>query len=530
MNHVTTSIRVDLLKVEPEADALLHQLLMRPQQAASRFAYSRLMEGMENKIIWGILRKKFPMLTSRNLNDAMRMAEGILASQRERLPSQADSLKRKVKAIEEKLKRELNRADGPRSERIKAMRRRIQRLSARRDELQAHIARGTVPPAVFGGRKLWRRVSHGLLGARDQWRERQSDQFFSRGARDCKGNPHCRLTVDDNGSLRLSVRVSDGVKQRGCQPTTIPRWLTFDVSYSYQYDPLLRAAALDGAKRVGSYNVRLMRLSPCQYRAYVTIDEPVAHREYFGREQIPTWCVTLGGVDLNLDHMALVVTDREGQFRKWKVFDYANLGELPRDKSKWMTGNIARDVIQYLKDQGVHALVIEDLKNIRHNGGHPKFNQRTVPFAYRQLIQALVRRALREGLVVKRVNPAYTSWIGQLKYARGFGVSVHVAAAYVIARRGLGFQERIPKGLIKKFPLLTDVLQTNIQELERRLAEGKTAKGDRLRKQLKTRREWARRLKEWKSCSPEAGRPWLLWITLHLVSANVSGAREALGL
>ncbi|GAB4537136.1 MAG: hypothetical protein Kow0063_23460 [Anaerolineae bacterium] len=528
MNHITTSIRVELLNVNPETDAWLHQCLMRPQQAAMRFAYNRLQERIENKVIWHAMREMFPTLTGRNLNDALRIAEGVIASQRRRLPIAVDNLNGQIEATDKKLRRELNRVDGPRPERLRAMRRRIQRLSARRGELQEHIVKGTVPPAVFGGQKLWQKVSRSLPEAREEWREKRSDQFFSRGASNYKGNPHCRLVVGNSGLLRLLVRVPDGVKQRGTRITTSARWLTFDLSYSYRHDSLLRAAALDGARKLRSYDVRLMRLAPCQYRAYITVDEPVAHREYTVTEQIPSWCVRLGGVDLNLDHLAVAVADRQGQFRAWRVFSYANLGELPGDKSKWIIGNIARDVIQYLRDQGTNALVIEDLNITRRGGSHPKFNRRTVPFAYRQLIQALVRRSLREGLLVKRVDPAYTSWVGQLKYARQFGVGSHVAAAYVIARRGLGLQERIPRSLVNKFPLVIDVLQTNIQELERRLTEEKTEKSDKLRKQLETRREWLRRLEEWKSCSPEAGRPWLLWVTLYLVSKHISGAKAVL--
>jgi hypothetical protein len=43
----------------------------------------------------------------------------------------------------------------------------------------------------------------------------------------------------------------------------------------------------------------------------------------------------------------------------------------------------------------------------------------------------------------KKVNPAYTSVIGKVKYKEMYGVTTHEAAAFVIARRGLGFNEKI---------------------------------------------------------------------------------------
>lgn len=47
------------------------------------------------------------------------------------------------------------------------------------------------------------------------------------------------------------------------------------------------------------------------------------------------------------------------------------------------------------------------------------------------------------GYIVKgSVNPAYSSVIGRHKFARRYGISGHLAAALVIARRAQGFSER----------------------------------------------------------------------------------------
>lgn len=527
MNHITTSIRLDLAQVSADEDALLHQRLMRPQQAALRFAYNRLLEGAESKVIWNTLRAMFPLLTGRNLNDAILSARAIIKSQRQRLPEQAQSLSARIRQAEDKLERELHRQAGPRPERVSAMRRRIRRLLAEREAAQAHLDGDTVPPAIFGGRKLWQQAQRSLPGARAEWRKRRSDEFLSRGARNYRGNPHCRLLIGEDGRIRLTVRVPVAPLQRRGRTTTTANWLTFDVNYSRQYDPLLRQAAIDGAAGKSQYTVRLLRLSPGQYRAYITLSEPVTHREYAVGEPLPEWCVRVGGVDLNLDHLAVAITDREGQFRARQVFRFPNLGELPRNTSRWQIGNIARDVVAWLQSNGAQALVIEDL-NISNDGGHfAHFHRRTVPFAYRQLAEALVRRALRAGLAVRRVNPAYTSWIGQLKYARQYGISVHVAAAHVIARRGLGLQERIPQSLVHKFPALVETLKAEIEQLERSHS-GHGGDEREPNQQLERCREWMRRLVEWKSCSPEAGKPWLLWATLYAVSRQVSGARAVL--
>ena len=59
-----------------------------------------------------------------------------------------------------------------------------------------------------------------------------------------------------------------------------------------------------------------------------------------------------------------------------------------------------------------------------------------------------ISRGYREGVEVKQVNPAFSSVVGRVKFRVKFmeryGLSVHQAAALVLARRLLGCSERIP--------------------------------------------------------------------------------------
>ncbi len=53
--------------------------------------------------------------------------------------------------------------------------------------------------------------------------------------------------------------------------------------------------------------------------------------------------------------------------------------------------------------------------------------------------------ARRYSVAVKEVNPVYTSVIGMLKYAPQLSLTKDIASAWVIARRGLGLSEGVPK-------------------------------------------------------------------------------------
>jgi len=65
-------------------------------------------------------------------------------------------------------------------------------------------------------------------------------------------------------------------------------------------------------------------------------------------------------------------------------------------------------------------------------------------FSYNQIINSLESKAFKESIEVCKVNPAFTSIIGKVKFANKYGLSIHHAAAFVIARRPLYYSERLP--------------------------------------------------------------------------------------
>ena len=108
-----------------------------------------------------------------------------------------------------------------------------------------------------------------------------------------------------------------------------------------------------------------------------------------------------------------------------------------------LIGEVACDIVLIALSKG-KGLVIESLNFVKKNKGK-RFNRMSHNFVYRRLLESIERRAIKCGVAIKRVHPAYTSIIGKYKYATSLGLSFHQAAALVIARHGLGFRERIPK-------------------------------------------------------------------------------------
>jgi len=76
-----------------------------------------------------------------------------------------------------------------------------------------------------------------------------------------------------------------------------------------------------------------------------------------------------------------------------------------------------------------------------------------------------MRKACKEGVGVKPVRPAHTSTIGYWKYMLWYGVIIHHAAALVIARRAIGFKERITGELKAKIQAVKEKLTRKVNSL-----------------------------------------------------------------
>jgi IS605 OrfB family transposase len=120
-------------------------------------------------------------------------------------------------------------------------------------------------------------------------------------------------------------------------------------------------------------------------------------------------------------------------------------------KSKAQSLALIGDAAAYIVEKATVSqkpLVLEKLnfqQKKRDLGGHTSAYKRMLSsFSYNRILQALYSRAYRHGIEVKQVNPAYTSLIGRIKFAKRYGLSIHQAAALTIGRRILGLSEKLP--------------------------------------------------------------------------------------
>ena len=153
------------------------------------------------------------------------------------------------------------------------------------------------------------------------------------------------------------------------------------------------------------------------------------------------------GVDLNTDHLAVAETDASGNYvSAWRV-PLVTYGKNTR-QAEALIGDAVASVVDYAREVG-KPIVIEKLefrqKKAALEGESRKYSRMLSSFSYGKIKAYFVSRGYRKGVEVHQVNPAYSSVVGRVKFMERYGLSVHQAAALVLARRLLGCSERIPR-------------------------------------------------------------------------------------
>ena len=267
---------------------------------------------------------------------------------------------------------------------------------------------------IFGGRNNWKKLLSGLL-TKDQWQEIRDNELYSRGDRAKLGNPNIRiLNTPDGYKLRVGL-----AKAR--------EFIIFQLYIPEKFQELFNTYS-------DCYDVRIKNRGN-KFYVYIGVEIP---------EAAPTHLCKNGciGIDTNPDGLALAEINIEGNLVKHIYLSNQRLLFARHNKRKNDIEALAIQVIG--KAISVNkGIVIEDLKFNNKKMGSRKFNRMKHSFIYAQLLRAIERRALKDGVEVKKVNPAYTSIAGILKYQKQYSLNRHTAAALVIARRGLGILEKI---------------------------------------------------------------------------------------
>ena len=310
----------------------------------------------------------------------------------------------------------------------------------------------------FGSKRLWRKQRHLVANGyashgewlRD-WREARSDEFFVLGSRDeTAGCQLCVATIADDGTLTLRLRMPD------CLAGEHGKYLVIQgVRFAYGHEQVL--AALDSnveyARYRREYGEKAARgASLGQSISYRFKRDEKGWRVFATTQMIDVPVVTdqrrgAIGVDLNADHPAVCETDASGNYVNAFSVPLVTYGKS-QHQAEAIIGDAVVSVVAYAREAG-KPIVIEQLdfrqKKAALEGKPRKYSRMLSSFSYGKIKACFISRGYCEGVEVHQVNPAFSSVIGRVKFMERYGLSVHQAAALVLARRLLNCSERVPR-------------------------------------------------------------------------------------
>jgi IS605 OrfB family transposase len=281
----------------------------------------------------------------------------------------------------------------------------------------------TLRPSVFGTKSLFRKRLRGTI-SRDEFLI-QRDASFS-----CEGKVQGGV---QNNNLKLllgdALRISTFSKARGRIPKRFRVPLAVNPQQRAIYQALLQ---MDKYTMVVK---RKLIKGELRYYAHISYDPPRPPAR-FGFQDGAI------GLDFNYNFISLVNIDREGKFLSYHQIPFQNLHSYRKGRRDDYTSFKLDKVINYCVNKG-KGLVIEDLTFEPSFSYNKRRNRKLTQFKT-SMLPLLERKCARHGITVRKVDPAYTTIIGVLKYSWSFNCSDHVLASYVIARKGVGFTEALP--------------------------------------------------------------------------------------
>ena len=150
------------------------------------------------------------------------------------------------------------------------------------------------------------------------------------------------------------------------------------------------------------------------------------------------------GLDFNKGFITLSETNKYGHLVSTVFFPYRfKSGNSTKTDLESVVNKVVSYAIKTGKDVCIEGLNFNKTKSRTESKQGKKYNEMLHSLAYSTFVQLVENTAYRSLVYIKKVNPAWTSWIAEQKYCCPMKLNIHTGAAYVIARRGQGFVDTV---------------------------------------------------------------------------------------
>ena len=407
-------------------------------------------------------------LHSRTINSIMHEVKGLLNAYKELKLTELSALKSKIesqenrvnKTIEQikKLKpkvtinnaaeKELHRYRRNKTK-LYYQKNRLNRLKTKYNNLQYKID-NNIYDICFGTKQMFRKqynleVNH--YRTHKKWyndfiKSRDKNVFFLGASNETMGNSMVQMHYDKNTNLfNLKLRkIEMNDKKRIASNYISYSNLTFK-NHKKELIELLNNHELNN-KKAKAISYRFHREHNKWY-IQIILTISFDNTSYKTRKEFGVI-----GLDYNDGFIQLAETDKFGNLVNLKKFDLKYHGCGNRAKTE--IAQVINIIVKYAKSVGkdisMENLDFKRTKSKQLKGQSNKgksYNRMTHTFDYSRYKQKIQDISFNNEVYVHLVNPKNTSKIGKQKYSDRMKLTIHQAAAYVIARRYQGFKDNL---------------------------------------------------------------------------------------
>ncbi len=305
----------------------------------------------------------------------------------------------------------------------------------RRDVVKRQIKEKQIS-FCFGGKKMFGkqyRLDENGYKSHEKWyhefvKRRDSGMYYLGCGEETCGNQLLQLHVAEDGFEMVLLKDKPF---RESNENTNKQILLNGVKFEYMQNEL--ASAIENHQPI------TYRMTKREKKWYLTA-------MFFMDKEIQTGKGNgVFGMDYNHGFLEIAETNGSGNlvFGERIILEHHGTGSKAESELKEKLSKRVRQAHDAGKDIVVEDLDFKEKKGKTIKGSGKAYNKMIHRFDYHRYLFWTENLCMKYGVGFQKVNPAYTSQIGKQKYAGTRKLTVHRAAALVIARRGQGYQDSL---------------------------------------------------------------------------------------
>jgi transposase, IS605 orfB family len=150
------------------------------------------------------------------------------------------------------------------------------------------------------------------------------------------------------------------------------------------------------------------------------------------------------GLDFNKGFVTLTETNQYGHMVDTDLIRYRfKRGTATQTDLDAVATLVKERALATGKDVVIENLNFKDTKARTVSKKGKKYNDMLHSLAYHKFTDIMENVCYRNYIWLRKVNPAWTSWIAEQKYCPQMKLNTHTGASFVIARRGQGYTDKV---------------------------------------------------------------------------------------